>query len=127
MEHALKDKVVLVVDDEEDLREILAEEFMDLGSKVIQASSGTEAYAKTEATNVDVIVSDVRMPGGDGVELLKKIQARNPQEPVVILVTGFSDFDTQNLVTMGAYAVLSKPFDPSEVIAVAVKAIMSKG
>ncbi len=56
-------KTVLIVDDEAELREILANEFADHGAEVIVASDGTEAFQKTAQKHVDLILSDIRMPG----------------------------------------------------------------
>jgi CheY-like chemotaxis protein len=72
---ALAGKMILLVEDEADLREPISEELMYFGAKVLQAANGQEALRLLEANPIDAIVSDVRMPGGDGVELLKNVNA----------------------------------------------------
>lgn len=61
---------ILLVDDEQDLLDLLAEEFRDLGLEVLLARNGNEAIHVLKMTEVDLIVSDYRMPHGNGLELL---------------------------------------------------------
>ncbi len=102
---------ILIVDDEEDLREILSEEFSLQGATVFTAKNGREAFDVAIRENPDVILSDVRMPGGDGVELLKRIrEVRGTTPPHVFLLTGFSDLQPEKVHELGGQGLLSKPF-----------------
>lgn len=103
---------ILVVDDEADLVEILTEDFSSYGAEVFSAASGQEALAVLEREPVTVIVSDVRMPGMDGVELLREVRRRFPQAPpYVFLLSGFADLKPEQALALGSQALLPKPFD----------------
>ena len=74
MSKQTKSYKILVVDDEPDLRELLADEFEYAGHKPFLASNGKEAYDLCTNEEFDAVISDVRMPGGDGIELLEDIE-----------------------------------------------------
>ncbi len=114
LEH-LKGKTLLIVDDEEALREPLCMEFESLGCKVLEASNGKQAFEIVKREKIDAVVSDIRMPGGDGVELLKNIKEWNSEFPVVMLITGFSDLSREEAFDMGAESILTKPFDLDQI------------
>lgn len=109
------EKVILCVDDEADILELFRDEFIELGFKVLEASNGTDAFDIFKENHVDCIVSDIRMPGGDGVSLVKKIKSEGATIPI-FLVTGFSDYSTEDLTGLGVNAVVFKPFDLDEVV-----------
>ncbi len=102
---------VLVVDDEPDLLELLVDELRDAGYDVEMASSGNQAISRLARTNVDVVISDVRMPDGSGVDLLEQIQRRGDGRPKLIFATGYSDRKIVELLDKGAEAVFLKPLD----------------
>lgn len=103
---------ILIVDDEEDLREILCEDFSLLGATVFTAPNGRDAYEIAVREMPDVVLSDVRMPGGDGVELLKKIRETNRAAPPhIFLLTGFADIDPAQAAALGGQGLVSKPFN----------------
>ncbi len=108
-------KVVLCVDDEADILELFKEEFEELGFKVLEASNGEEALSIFQKKQVDCIVSDIRMPGGDGVFLVKNIKALGSEIPI-FLVTGFSEYSSEALDGLGVSAVIFKPFNLEEVV-----------
>jgi len=103
---------ILVVDDEPDLREILVEELRDQGFEVSEASSGNEAWSLVQKTEFKVVISDIRMPHGDGIGLLKNIHGGSlAKPPIVFLLSGFSDLSEQDAKKLGARQVFSKPFE----------------
>lgn len=103
---------ILVVDDEEDLREILSEDFSNLGAEVVTAKNGREAYELAIKILPQVILSDVRMPGGDGVELLKQVRATyKTAPPHIFLITGFADIQADQAQALGGQGLVSKPFN----------------
>lgn len=106
-----KETTILFVDDEIDFRNILAFSFGRKGYKVLTASNGKEAFAIIQSQPVDVVVSDIRMPDGDGIELLDHTKERHPGTPIILLVTGFADVTTEEAHNKGAEALFSKPFD----------------
>jgi CheY-like chemotaxis protein len=111
----LKGKTLLIVDDEPDLRSPLVMEFESLGCKVFEANNGHEAFEIVKREKIDAVVSDIRMPGGDGIELLKNIKEVHHQFPMVLLISGFSDLSREDAYHLGAEAVLSKPFDLDQI------------
>jgi CheY-like chemotaxis protein len=108
---SFKDTRVLLVDDERDFREAMGFYFKRLGCQVFMAANGREAFEIVQSQPVDVVISDIRMPGGDGVEFLDRVKALCPGTPIILLVTGFADISTEEILNKGAEALLSKPFD----------------
>ncbi len=104
-------KTILVVDDEILLREILRDEFEDAGFAVIEAENGRKAFDLIGQHKIALVVSDVRMPGGDGLELLDRVVAMGAGRPPLILVSGFSDITAADAQKRGAVALLGKPYD----------------
>jgi DNA-binding response OmpR family regulator len=113
----LNDRTVLVVDDEPDLREMVAFEFRLLGSKVFSADNGLSALGILESEGVDAVVTDIRMSGCDGIELLNSLRERSPVNPVVILITAYdSDLSPCEAYRMGAEGIFPKPFSLKDLV-----------
>jgi len=112
---SLQGKTILVVDDESDIRELFKEELEDNGAKVLEADNGNKAFEVFQGGGVDAIISDIRMPGGDGVDLVKNVKTTNKDIPIY-LITGFADYTGNELKLLGVEAVVFKPFDISEVV-----------
>ena len=110
---SLEGRKILIVDDEPSIRKMLRLEFeMEGSTSVFEAGDGSEALTKIAQTDFDVVVSDVRMPVMDGVQLLDAILKKNTDKPkVVLLMTGFSDYSKDDLLKRGAMEVFSKPID----------------
>ncbi len=102
---------VLVVDDEPVLRELVAFILIDKGFQVLEAESGNAAYQMICKGNFDVVVSDVRMPDGSGVDLLTRISAMKKPRPLVFLVSGYSEISLEEARKLGARDLLNKPVD----------------
>jgi DNA-binding NtrC family response regulator len=107
----LAGKTLLIVDDEAELRALLNNLFSLAGAEVLTADNGRCAFRVLEEKRVDAVISDVRMPEADGMELLGWIRKRDLKVPHVFLLTGFSDVTTEQAVEQGATALLQKPFD----------------
>lgn len=120
-ENLLAGKVILVVDDEHDLRDIVASEFEFMGAKVFQAENITVAQDHLSKNKIDLIVSDIRMPGGTGIDLLDKVKAHDVAFPPVLLITGFADITTEDAYGKGAEALINKPFKLDDLIQTAVR------
>lgn len=86
------DKTVLFVDDEKDICDVLSISLSDLGYKVYTAENGQEALRIIQEINPPIVLTDIRMPIMDGIELLRRIKLQNP-ETEVIMVTGHGDMD----------------------------------
>lgn len=111
-----KNPSILIVDDEPSLREILQDRFSIFGFDTFTSESGNKAWSFLEKTSVDIVLTDIRMPDGNGVELLKKIRAKNSHTPKVYAITGFSqDYEPRDLYHLGADGFVSKPFDAADI------------
>jgi len=92
MKQNLEIKEILLVDDEEDIREVLSIALMDLGYEVSLAENGQKALELFEKTPFEIVLTDIKMPGMDGIELLKRIKKNFP-ETEIIMITGHGDMD----------------------------------
>ncbi|HEU0146815.1 MAG TPA: sigma-54 dependent transcriptional regulator [Bradyrhizobium sp.] len=100
---------VLIVDDDDALREGLAETLTDLGHAVRTAATGREALAAV-ALDIDAVLLDLRMPGGmDGIEVLRRIRASEDAPPVIVLTAYASPENTIEAMRLGAFDHLVKP------------------
>ena len=114
---------VLVVDDDAAIRESAALALETAGHRVLPAATAAEAREIVARQRVDVIVSDIYMPGEDGIELLRSItERRNP--PPVILMTARGSIETATIAArVGAFDYLAKPFDNAELVGRVVAAV----
>ncbi len=102
---------VLIVDDETGLRDTMYKRLKKRGLDVSTAGSGEEALDILTADSFDVIVLDIKMPGIDGIETLKRIKAVRPDYEVIIL-SGHASLDlARRIVELGGFDYLLKPFD----------------
>jgi FixJ family two-component response regulator len=85
-------KNILLVDDEQDIRDVLALALQDMGYRTVEAENATQAFDVFLQESPQIVVTDIKMPGGDGIELLKKIKQENP-ETEVIMITGHGDMN----------------------------------
>jgi DNA-binding response OmpR family regulator len=109
-------KKVLLVDDDHDLCLLFKEELEEAGFAVLTAHCGNEAYKIYQVEKVDLVITDIKMPNGDGLELLKKIIASQRSVPAVVVMTGFSDFTEAEILKMGATKLYLKPLDIESLI-----------
>jgi NtrC-family two-component system response regulator AlgB len=106
---------LLVVDDDRNIRSLLATYLREAGHRVQEAADGPEALRLAEAEAVDLILSDVRMVGMDGVALLRELRRRRP-EAVVVLMTAYATIaGAIEAMREGAFHYLVKPFALDEV------------
>lgn len=101
---------ILVVDDEAAMTDLLAVDLRDAGYRPAIANSSDGALAVLAREKVDVVVTDMRMPGRSGTELCREIVQLRPSLPVIV-ITGFGSMDTAiEAIRAGAYDFLTKPF-----------------
>ena len=113
----LHEGTFLVVDDEVMLCRILAKMLVKAGcGTVLQASNGKEALAVIETTEVDVLITDVRMPLMDGVTLVRELARRQKALRAIVMISGFADLDRREMYSLGVEAFLPKPFDSEELM-----------
>jgi DNA-binding NtrC family response regulator len=114
---------ILVVDDEPNLRKVLRSLLEQSGYGTTTAASGSEALELVRSQDPDLVLTDVRMPGMDGLELLRELQAGFPEIPVVIL-TAYATVDLAvEAMKRGAHDFIAKPFDKAKVKTVIQKAL----
>jgi len=85
-------KTILLVDDEPDIRDVLSLSLSDMGYQVYEAENGDEALQIFKDVQPAIVMTDIKMPGMDGIELLQKVKHENP-ETEVIMITGHGDMD----------------------------------
>src|SRR5262245_57720396 len=107
---------LLLVDDEEALRSVVAERLTDHGFEVVEAASGEEALDALKGFAFDVIVSDLRLPGVDGRKVIEDAVTRYPGI-VAIVVTGYGTVkDAVDTIKLGASDFIAKPFQFDELL-----------
>jgi two-component system phosphate regulon response regulator PhoB len=106
-----KKSTLLVVDDDPDIRSLLGMDFRRQGYDVLEAAGGRDAFEMIKSSKVDLVVTDILMPEGDGFELIDRIKNLSPKGPPVVVVTGCGDLSAKELGARGAGAIFFKPFD----------------
>lgn len=106
---------ILAVDDEPVLLEIIAELFRTFQYQIDTAPSGNQAWELLQKSDYHLVLSDIRMADGDGLELVKKIRKNNAVKPSVLLISGFADVIKEEIYHLGAEGMFAKPFDSSSV------------
>ncbi len=105
---------ILVVDDEESVRDSLNLWFTEDGYHVECAENAKQALSVLESRNFDIVLTDLKMPGMDGLELLKRIKTLN-KDSIIIVMTAFATVDTAvKALKEGAFDYVTKPFDPDD-------------
>ena len=106
--------IILVVDDEVSLLKILVRFLSGLGHSVISATNGADALTLLEEGGADLLITDVNLPGTDGIEILRTMSRRGNRIPVIAM-SGGGTFDKSLLLgsagLLGALATLEKPFE----------------
>ena len=121
----LKQATILLVEDEPVLREIMSAWLERAVGRVLTAENGREAMKILAETNIDLIVSDVRMPVMSGIELLSQLNQSPSTRPRLIFVSGFSDLSLREAYAMGAEAVLEKPIKREELLEIARNSLLT--
>ena len=107
---------VLIAEDDNDLREILAEDFKAEGATVEEAKSGEEAIEMIRKSPYDMVLSDMRMPNGDGRFLAKNVMQITGPKPLVFLYSGYSNIDRAECDALQIKAVFTKPFSMNDLV-----------
>src|SRR5882762_8610966 len=113
---------VLIADDEESIRHVLTELLEERGYEVRAVTDGEEAKRELSARDYDALVTDVRMPKMNGLDLVRAVQTTSP-ETTIIVMSAYGSHDLAiEAMKAGAYDYLGKPFRPDEVLLVLRKA-----
>lgn len=113
-------KKILIADDEKNMRWILHKNLKEEGFVVIEAADGQEAFTLFIDSEPDMIILDYRMPGIDGIEILKRIKTINEKVPVIMITAHGSTDAAVEAMKLGATDYISKPFDMEE-LKIAIK------
>ncbi|CAN5162540.1 sigma-54 dependent transcriptional regulator [soil metagenome] len=119
-------KQVLIVDDEPNLRKILSAQLTRDGYDVLSAEDGEQGLALLREHHIDMVITDLKMPKIDGMQLLREALAEMPDLPIV-MITAHGTVDTAvEALKLGAFDYLTKPFDKDEVRQIVAKALRTK-
>ncbi len=108
-------KPVLVVDDEKNIRLTFSETMTQMGFDTRTASNGEEALTKMQGTEFDLVLLDLRMPGMDGIEVLRRIRERYPKVRVIMITAHGTVESAVEAMKLGAVDFIQKPCTPDEI------------
>lgn len=107
---------LLIAEDDADLRDLLQDDLEDAGYETSVAVDGRAALARIEREQIDLLITDVRMPGLSGDELLQAMRKRRAEAPVIVITAFGSVEQAVEMVKAGAFQYLTKPFDTDELL-----------
>ena len=114
---------ILVVDDEQSMRDFLAIMLKKEGYEVVAAENGKDALKAVQAEIFDLVITDAKMPYIDGLEVLRTVKEVSP-ETVVIMITAYASTETAvEAMKLGAYDYMTKPFKVDEIKLIIQKAL----
>ncbi len=102
-------KKILVVEDDEEMRALLEEFFLEEGFETESVNDGSEAFRKLVKESFDLVITDIRMPGLTGLDILPGIRKLQPEVPIIVITAFGSDEIRQRALERGATAYLEKP------------------
>jgi two-component system nitrogen regulation response regulator GlnG len=117
---------ILIADDEDSLRWVLEKGFRGAGYQVTAVKDGTSALREVESAPFDLILLDIRMPGIDGLSLLKQVREKRPDAQVVIMTAHGTMETAVQAMQDGAYDYLAKPFDLDAALLLAERALTAR-
>ena len=113
---------VLIAEDDEEMLELLERVLGEEGYEILTAGDGHQALSRIEEGQFDLFLSDVRMPGPDGMELLRRAMARRLHQPVILMTAFGSISSAVDAMRAGAYHYLTKPFNLDELLEIVTEA-----
>ena len=119
----MPDARILVVDDDPDIHVLLASILKDAGFQVDSAFNGAEALERLQNGSYNLVLTDVRMPGMDGLELLQRIHERRPSTPVVVMTADNTPENLIHSIREKAFSYFSKPFSSAAVLEMVERAL----
>jgi CheY-like chemotaxis protein len=110
-------RTILVVDDEQDVQEVIGELFINYGDIVLYASNSKEAFDVLLNNFVDVVISDMIMPGGSGTDLISNIGTLPLDDrPILYLISGMTDLKEEKLKDVKVERFYTKPFSVENLV-----------
>jgi len=109
---------ILLIEDDTNLREVLAVTLVNAGHIVAQAVDGRQGVELFDLAPVELVITDILMPGQEGIETIMQLQRREPGLPIIAISGGatHSKFYLGMAAKLGAQQVLAKPFTPAELL-----------
>ncbi|RYZ64959.1 MAG: response regulator [Proteobacteria bacterium] len=101
---------ILVVEDDEMLRETLVSFIQDCGADAVGAENGTVGLEKVLSSKFDAVITDIRMPGGNGLTLVKNMHEKMTDRPLIFVCSGFSDIGEFDFSRHSVSGFFDKPF-----------------
>lgn len=117
---------ILIVDDESCIRQFLVQILSQAGFECIMAENGIDALEKLQQTSISLIISDIRMPGLDGIGLLKEIKKNHPFTEIIMATAVSETAKAVEAIKLGAYDYVMKPFDVNTVVASIQRALQKR-
>jgi DNA-binding NtrC family response regulator len=108
---------IIIVENERIIRVPLADELREAGYRVQEFIDSSRALNAVERMPVDVVITDIKMPQMDGLELLSRIKSVKPDTPVIVMTAYGSEDMAIEAMERGAYDYIEKPFDLDEMLA----------
>ncbi|MCF7827314.1 MAG: response regulator [Candidatus Marinimicrobia bacterium] len=108
-----KPKSVLIIDDEQSIREVLVTYFEQQGYDVLTASDGRDGIAQFKSRPTNLVITDIVMPRVEGIETIRKIRKQS-KSVKIIAMTGYVDAYLREAITLGADDSIVKPFDSEQ-------------
>jgi len=119
----MPEKEILVIDDEQMILEMLDQVLSSTGYRVYAALGGQKGLELYDQHPVDLVLTDIKMPGIDGYRLLKEIKAKNPNARVVLMSGYSNDFSIREAIELGADEFIVKPFRRNDILQVLQSAV----
>ncbi len=117
---------ILVVDDEADVRLLLEREICDLGYGVVVTADAAQAMEEMGRGDFDIVITDIRMPGMDGIELTEWIKRTRPDTEVIVM-TGYGSLESAaTAIHLGAFDYLLKPFGEMDLVTSSINRAVEK-
>jgi two-component system chemotaxis response regulator CheY len=118
-------KTILTVDDSASIRQMIKLTLSNAGYNVIEAGDGTQGLSTARGNKVDLVLTDLNMPGMDGVSLTREIRKLQAYAgvPIILLTTESDDTRKQAAKAAGATGWITKPFQPEQLLSVARKVL----
>ncbi len=106
--------VILVVDDEESIRSLVAKLLSKLGHSCVTAMDGVDALDRMKKNRIDGVITDIKMPNLDGVALTREILKRFPELPIMVMTAFDEEYSAGSAISAGAREFIKKPFSLDE-------------
>jgi len=121
-----KNMRILIVDDDSSIRNMLGIVLSKAGFDIVTAEDGKSALVTLKRESFDLIISDIKMPGISGIDLLKKVKTYNPEIPVIMITAHASTDDAVDAMKLGAEDYITKPFNIDELKLIIERSIYRK-